>query len=180
MRAAGKRGKILEAALELFAVQGVDGVPVPRIAELADVAVGTLYRYYPSKEAIAAGVLDACQAQFDAAVLAPLPATASPRAAFRLYWRRMAGFARSVPLAHRYLDQHGTATGANAFVVAIRDLVAWGRREGAIKALDPLLVVALLQGALSGLFRNADHGGAVAQSLVEDMEDCLWNAVAAR
>ena len=45
------RGKILEAAEEIFAKEGIS-VPVDIVAERAGVGVGTLYRHFPTKEAL--------------------------------------------------------------------------------------------------------------------------------
>jgi AcrR family transcriptional regulator len=49
---AEKRDAILAAALELFAERGFHGTSVPEIAERARVGAGTIYRYFPSKEAL--------------------------------------------------------------------------------------------------------------------------------
>jgi len=183
-----KRPRILQGALTLFEAKGFNGTPVPEIAQASGVAVGTIYRYFPTKEALVRALLADCEERFEAEVLAPVPPTATPRAAFRLYWRRMAQFARSAPVAYRFLDLHdhaayrdpGGAPQGAALIAAMRELVAWGRREGAMKALDPVLVVALLRGALAGLSRHAALDGVVPGARVEEMEDCLWNAVAAR
>jgi AcrR family transcriptional regulator len=43
---------LIEAATELFSVQGYDAVGTPEIAERAGVAVGTFYRYFDDKHAI--------------------------------------------------------------------------------------------------------------------------------
>ncbi|MCC6921393.1 MAG: TetR/AcrR family transcriptional regulator [Alphaproteobacteria bacterium] len=186
--AAPKRGQILNAALGLFEAKGYGGTAVPEIAQAAGVAVGTIYRYFPTKEALVRALLADCQTRFEADVLAPVPPTATPRATFRLYWRRMAQFARSFPVAYRFLDLHdhaayrdpSAAPQGEALTAALRDLVARGRREGAMKALDPTLVMALLRGALAGLARHASPDGVLPPARVEEMEDCLWNAVAAR
>lgn len=49
--AAKNRKRILEAAEEVFAAEGVSA-PVDTVAERAGVGVGTLYRHFPSKEAL--------------------------------------------------------------------------------------------------------------------------------
>lgn len=49
--AAKNRLRILEAAEEVFAADGV-GAPVDAVAERAGVGVGTLYRNFPTKEAL--------------------------------------------------------------------------------------------------------------------------------
>lgn len=44
-----KRGRIMNAARELFAERGVSGVTTQQIADRADVAIGTLYLYASTK-----------------------------------------------------------------------------------------------------------------------------------
>ncbi|MEE3156942.1 MAG: TetR/AcrR family transcriptional regulator [Pseudomonadota bacterium] len=44
-----KRQAILRAALKVFAEGGVNGVPMPVLAEQAQVGTGTIYRYFDSK-----------------------------------------------------------------------------------------------------------------------------------
>ena len=50
------RARILEVAHETFSEEGL-GVPVDLIAERAGVGVGTLYRHFPTKEALASAIL---------------------------------------------------------------------------------------------------------------------------
>jgi AcrR family transcriptional regulator len=45
------RARILAAAEEVFATEGVS-VPIDRVAEKAGLGVGTLYRHFPTKEAL--------------------------------------------------------------------------------------------------------------------------------
>jgi AcrR family transcriptional regulator len=52
------REKVLRAAREAFAVSGY-GVPMDEIAELADVGPGTVYRHFPTKEALFEAVVTA-------------------------------------------------------------------------------------------------------------------------
>ena len=44
-----KRERIMAAARELFAERGVSGVTTQQVADRADVAIGTLYRYVATK-----------------------------------------------------------------------------------------------------------------------------------
>src|SRR5713101_436090 len=52
-----KRERILNAALKLFAHEPYQAVTMDRVAEAAGVAKGTLYLYFPSKDALYLGVL---------------------------------------------------------------------------------------------------------------------------
>lgn len=46
------RGVIFEAALAVFAEQGVEGMTMDRLAVAANVAKGSLYHYFPGKKAL--------------------------------------------------------------------------------------------------------------------------------
>lgn len=57
MRAPQRRpDQILDAALERFAVEGYDATSVQDLAGSAGVSVGTVYRYFPSKEHVLDGI----------------------------------------------------------------------------------------------------------------------------
>ena len=46
------RNKIIAVAVELFNRSGLEAVTMEQIAEVADIAKGTLYNYFPSKDSI--------------------------------------------------------------------------------------------------------------------------------
>jgi AcrR family transcriptional regulator len=58
-RSVGVKEKVERAALALFAASGVAGASIADIATAAGVSQGALYRHYPSKEALAAGLFEA-------------------------------------------------------------------------------------------------------------------------
>ena len=68
-----RRREILEAATEMFGRRGYDVATVQAIAERAGVAAGTVYLYFPSKEAI----LDALREDFEAGLLDRVAAVAT-------------------------------------------------------------------------------------------------------
>lgn len=49
-KAARTRDHIIDVAIELFLAQGYEQTTIEQIAETAEVATSTLYRYFPSKE----------------------------------------------------------------------------------------------------------------------------------
>jgi AcrR family transcriptional regulator len=50
-------GRVLDAAREVFADRGID-VPVDAVAKRAGVGVGTVFRHYPTKDALLAAVIE--------------------------------------------------------------------------------------------------------------------------
>jgi AcrR family transcriptional regulator len=51
------RQKVIAVALDLFHQHGIEAVSMEQIAAAADIAKGTLYHYFPVKEAIIAGYI---------------------------------------------------------------------------------------------------------------------------
>jgi len=182
-----KRERLLDAALELFELRGFDGVAVPEIAEAANVATGTIYRYFETKEALVNALYRRWKEAYNAAVLAPLEGAHTPREMFGTYWRRMAGFARANPRAVRFLDLHHHAAyldaescrAHNAYRDAAGAFVTAAKDARAIRKIDPALVVALMWGASAGLVKFA-HEGVLKfdERAANEMEEMLWRAIA--
>lgn len=57
-RQAKTRSRLLEAAYKLMSKKGVNDIAIQEITDLADVAFGTFYNYFESKDDIAGQVLD--------------------------------------------------------------------------------------------------------------------------
>lgn len=76
-------GRILDAAIDLIAADGLEGLSMARLADAVDYTPGALYRYVDSKDALLAQVVQRILADvrvaLDAAVAA-LPPRASPLA----------------------------------------------------------------------------------------------------
>ena len=49
---------LLEATARVLLKEGYDRASINRIAEVAGVSIGSLYQYFPSKEALVAAVID--------------------------------------------------------------------------------------------------------------------------
>jgi AcrR family transcriptional regulator len=85
--AARNRAKVLDAARELFATQGFD-VPLDEIAAQAGVGPGTVYRHFPTKQALFQAVTEARVAAMIESASEP---ARDPREALFAFLRRMAG-----------------------------------------------------------------------------------------
>jgi AcrR family transcriptional regulator len=181
-----KRARLLDAALDLFESRGFDAVAVPEIAARAGVAVGTVYRYFATKEALVNALYRHWKGVYNAMVLAPLPKGLTVRDRFTTYWGRMTEFARRHPRATRFMDLHHHGAyldeESRALSRAYREVAeaffAEARRSGEVRALDPVMVVALMWGAAAGLAKFASQGaltldGATAAA----MEEALWRAI---
>lgn len=182
-----KRARLLAAALDLFETRGFDGVAVPEIAAKAGVAVGTVYRYFETKEALVNALYRLLKQSYNATVLAPVEPGLPTREIFSAYWQRMTAFARRNPHAIRFMDLHHhgaylddeSRALSRTYAKAAESFVRAARARGDIRDLDPVMVVALMWGAAAGLTKFSASGSLTFdERTANEMEEVLWRAIA--
>jgi len=99
-----KRKQIIQAALRVFAEHGLHGTPVPPIAAEAGVGVGTLYRYFDSKETLINAVFRDSKHRLKERLLSDLDLLHPSRSLFDNLWARLTAFAREEPDAFHFLE----------------------------------------------------------------------------
>src|SRR5262245_34504715 len=147
---ADKREAILEAALELFAERGFHGTAVPLVAEKANVGAGTIYRYFPSKEALVNALYQRHKGELGEAILSGFPASAPFREQFHHFGERVCAFARKNPRALQFLELHhhspyldSTSRSIEAQLLTFaRGFVAKAVEQQVAKPLSPELLMA--------------------------------------
>jgi AcrR family transcriptional regulator len=93
--------RIVDAAVELAEQGGFEAVRLRDVAERSDVALGTLYKYFRSKEDILLFALDEEVDRLEQAMAVRPPAGATPAARAVDFFRRVTrGLARRAPFSH--------------------------------------------------------------------------------
>ncbi|WP_030453949.1 TetR/AcrR family transcriptional regulator [Herbidospora cretacea] len=165
-RAGGTRAALLDAALAVFNERTYGDTPVAEVAERAGVSVGTLYRYFPSKEALGNAVYRLWKQRLGERLAAERSADASYASTFAAMFRTFVGFAADHPEAFAFLElqQHegyldvDSRTASTSIDQTAVDFVAQGQKAGEIRAGDPQMLVALVYGALVGLVKARRAG----------------------
>ena len=175
---------ILPAAPDLFAKRPFPGSPVPLLAERAGVAAGTIYRYFPSKEALLNAVYQRWKGELRRRLLEEQPSDAEPAEAFRHWWRSLVAFVREHPVAFEFLELHHhepyldetSRALAGEIDLAALAFTGAGQASGVIRADQPApTLVALVYGALTGLFRARRlYPDVVADEAFDETEALLW------
>ena len=98
-----KRDAICNAALSLFAEQGIDATSTRAIAERAGAAEGTLYRHFSSKDELAEHLFERGAKQFGAHLQSVAGAEDAPTTRLRALIRGVFTFAETQPDAFQYL-----------------------------------------------------------------------------
>ena len=183
-----KSEAIQRAALELFVERGFHGTPVPLIAERAGVGAGTIYRSFPSKEALVNAIYQRWKQRVVDAIVTDFPTDRPPREQFRVIWERMADFALRHPreLGFLELHHHGPYLDKQSLAIehAITEfgvmMVRRAQHTEAIKDLDPMLLMELINGAFLGMFRaGTEKRLKLTKELFMQAEQCCWEAIRA-
>ncbi|MFG3343446.1 TetR/AcrR family transcriptional regulator [Streptomyces sp. NPDC048018] len=182
----GTQTQIVRAALTVFAEHTVAATPVPVIAREAGVAAGTLYRYWPSKEALANAVYQDAKKSFTSYLTRGASAPEKAEAvltAYRLMWANLVAFADEHPealafLEHQqhasYLDAASQAAAREAEAPAV-DLIRAGQRLGVVRRADPQLLINLTFGAFVGLTKAARAAGGLSPADWQQASDAIWS-----
>ena len=158
---AAKRERILAAALKLFAHEPYQAVTMDRVAVAAGVAKGTLYLYFPSKDALYLGVLndglDTAYRSYMASADPKLPVVERMRRSIAVmvefYDQRrdfLQFFAMEEPRlseARNRIIEGSRERGFNFFASLIEE----GIRIGVFTRVDPRLATLTIQGAIRSL-----------------------------
>jgi AcrR family transcriptional regulator len=179
------REAILDAALRTFTENTFAGSSMADVAQRAGVAVGSIYRHFPSKESLGNSVYRLWKGRALGAMVAAVDPTAPSRTAFGQMWRALARFAAEHPDAfafleyqqhEAYLDGAGQAT-AHELTAFARGFVVRGQRAGEIRPGPADMLIALAYGALVGFTREVQPGAspsAADPALVAQAEDAVW------
>lgn len=150
-------GRVLGAALKLFAERGYAGASVRDVAAAAGVKAATIYAHYPSKEHILA---ELCrighEEQYRSVRTAVLASSGDPRDQIVAYVRAHVGFHTTYPMlavvSNSELHVLGEELGAATFVLRrqseelIQDIIQRGMQSGLFKVKDAWLAVAAIGG----------------------------------
>lgn len=188
-QASDKRDVILDAALSCFVQQGFHGTAVPEVAKKAGVATGTLYHYFPSKEAMVNAVYRKWKEAIARQVFTAFPPVAPVREQFRAVWRGMLDFARTHPEAFAFLELHNHRAYLDAESLAMENrlkdfgagIVKRAQAEGEVKAGSTTLLMELVFGAFNGMMRAHWEGRIALDDAITTLaEAACWDVIAHR
>src|SRR5260221_887610 len=156
-----KRERILTAALRLFAHEPYQAVTMDRVAAAANVAKGTLYLYFPSKDALYLGILsdglDSAYRTYQASADPRLPLVERMRRAITVtleFFNQRRDFlqfyATEEPRladARNRIIEESRERGSNFFASLVQD----GIRAGVFAPVDPRVATLAIQGSIRSL-----------------------------
>lgn len=174
--AARNRVRVLEVAYETFAAEGL-AVPIDEIARRAGVGPGTVYRHFPTKEALFEAVIEDRVRSILArgrVLLEDDPGTALFEFLREMVRTSAADHGIADALVGYGVDMATAAPGAEAaFAEVLEELLAAAQRVGAVRDdVGAAEVKALLMVCKATL----DHGAGVADRVADVIVDGLRSA----
>ncbi|MBN1444268.1 MAG: TetR/AcrR family transcriptional regulator [Planctomycetes bacterium] len=196
MKTADKRGEILAVALELMAEKGFHGVPMSLIAERANVATGTIYLYFPGKDALIEEVYRELESRIRAFLQKNHVAGTPLRERFLSLMRGLLQYLIANPLEFRYVEQYynspygislrrdriselrdGTSAKSDEPDM-LADLLQEGISDHMVKDLPVIVLFSLAVAPLVFLARDHILGFvALDEALIERATEACWDAI---
>jgi TetR/AcrR family transcriptional regulator, repressor of fatR-cypB operon len=182
-----RKESILDAALEAFVERGFHGTAIPQIAERANIAAGTIYHYFDSKEALVNALYRSWKSTISQRVFATFPQGAPVREQFRTMWNVMVAFATQNPQAFAFIELHNHASYLDAESIGIdrtikefaAAMIKRAQVEGLVKPLEAYVLMELVFGAFVGMLRAYwEKRISLDDAVIAAAEQACWDAVA--
>ena len=179
---ARKGDQIIQAALRVFAEHGLHGTPVPPIAAEAGVGVGTLYRYFDSKETLVNAVFKSAKSKLKD-YLQEDHFEDDPRQVFHRFWNNLVRFTTDHPEEFYFLELQDHTPYLNAesrkleweVLSPISQFCIDGTRRGLFKTLPSDTMMAMIWGAFVGLMKASKLGYArTNRDILQQAEELCW------
>ena len=174
---------LVDATARILVREGFDKASTNRIAEVAGVSVGSLYQYFPSKEALVAALVEDHIAKMQAALSQSLIASASPtlEARARQLVRGVITAYRVDPQLDHVLCQEVPKVGELQRVYGFEQYLAERCRahlftETGVRPMDVERAVFLLINAVPGVVRASvreDERGESDERLADELTDMI-------
>jgi len=188
-RTSDKRSDILKAALELIAEQGFHGSPMAEIAKKADVAAGTIYRYFESKDELINGLHRELEAEILLFLQDGYPAGKPIREKFLHLTGQLLRYLVRHPLHFRYLEQYfnspyGISLHRDRLMAEPEsqnlpmEIFRRGIEQRVLKDLPKAVLFSLAFGPLISLVRDHVSGFVVLdEAMIRRVTEACWDAI---
>lgn len=154
-KAFATKRRLLAAALDLMAREGSDGVTIAILADRSDIAVGTFYNYFSSRESIIEAVIDLEVGTMGRRLDALIASIADPADAFSAVLRHLVRSALNDPVWGWLIVRLGPESQAvgDIFGRRLESVLEAGRRNGRFLVTDVSTAAAVALGSLLAALR---------------------------
>jgi len=179
----------MQAALELIAERGFHAAPMAEIAKKAGVAVGTIYRYFETKDVLITELHRELKDKMSATLQEGYPVKRPLREKFLYLTRGLLRYFITNPLHFRYMEQYLNSPygislhrdrllGKSGNHDILMDIFERGIEQQVLKEFPKAVLFALAFGPLLSLMRDHIVGFIVLDDpLIEQITEACWDAI---
>lgn len=178
------REKLMRAAMEIVARDGFAAATTAAIAAEADVAEGTLYRHFKSKDELLIAAYRGLKSAVFAAAIDGYDEDRPPQARFRHLWRGLFDAYRGDVAAFRFgrrfaesaLSKKEGGSAHEAMAGALERLRADALAQGQIKDMPSRLMIGLFYAPVTYLLNLEQSGPAWTEAELDAAARAAWDA----
>jgi len=187
-----KRADIMQAALELIADRGFHDAPMSEIAEKAQVAAGTIYRYFENKDVLINELFQEIEDKLMEVLLANYPQGKPVKEQFVHVFGELCRYFLTHPLHFRYMEQYFNSpygiskrrdklSGKNIDHDkhdTLKGIFNEGISQQILKDLPLIVLSSLAIGPMLYVIRDHTLGFVVLEdSLIQKITEACWDAI---
>jgi len=179
-----KKEAILAAALKLLTLKGVHATPMSAIAKEAGTGMGTIYNYFPNKDALINALYVSIKNK-EKVIFAAFNSEEPLRTQFEEYYIRAIQFYIDNPSFFQFIEQlqaspiitaESKATGYEA-ITSVLELIEKGKKGRVIKNMDTKEMMQFIGGTIISYLRLHFQENRKGNSSLSNQLKMVWDAI---
>ncbi|MEH0155533.1 TetR/AcrR family transcriptional regulator [Limibacter armeniacum] len=154
MKVVDKKAAVLNAALELIVENGFHGTPMSKVAKQANVAAGTIYHYFESKEEMIDTLYTTLKEEMGNALLRDDDTSLDYKERFYAFWQNLFLYFTQNPKEFVFLEQYANSPLISKSIkednvkhyLPVIQFLEEGIKLGILREMDSKLMTSLLYG----------------------------------
>ncbi|BBB90746.1 MAG TPA: TetR/AcrR family transcriptional regulator [Methylomusa anaerophila] len=180
-----KKAAVLRATLELIAEQGFHGTPMSQIAQRANIGVGTIYRYFASKEDLINALYLEVKTCLVRHIVRNYSETMPAREGFLVIVHNIIEYFRENPADLLFIEQYANSpliTAANReegmrIYGPVWNLFKRAQAESLLKDLPLDMISSMTYGAAVSIVKLYFFGAAPDKRTLDAAVEAIWDAI---
>lgn len=161
-----KKQAIFNSALDLISKNGFHNSPMSMVAKNANVAAGTIYHYFTSKEELISELFKYQQSHFEQLIAQADDSTRSYKDRFRMVYDAIYDYFDKNRRVYNFIEQYMSSPFLNknakdefeGFFTPMSEFLKKGLHSGHLKSINSKLIVSLFYGNISALMKLSSSG----------------------
>ncbi len=181
-----KKERILETTTKIIAEEGIYGSPMSQIAKKADVAVGTIYHHFESKEQIINEIYLNIKKNFGAVIAESKAKKLGFREEFDSVWMGFYNYFVAHPIQFKFVEQieHSPIITdeineeCEKYLLPVFEFYQKGINDGVLMDMDLMLMGSLTYDNIMTMVRLNLKGDIVTDKTLKQAVDFSWRGIA--